>query len=121
MLVITAGLVGLVISYALTVSSFLNSVVGSLTETERELVSVERFHQYLEGTEPEKREGITTPPFGWPSHGSIKFQNVYLRYQLVLLLFFIFCLTTMYCTVDQLYIENGMGVHMTDKFKGDKS
>lgn len=77
---IEAGLVGLVISYALTVSSFLNSVVGSLTETERELVSVERFHQYLDGTEPEKREGFATPPFGWPSHGSIKFQNVYLRY-----------------------------------------
>ncbi|XP_042231259.1 ATP-binding cassette sub-family C member 10-like [Homarus americanus] len=78
---IDAGLVGLVVSYALTVSNFLNSVVGSLTETERELVSVERVHQYLEGTEPERREGTILPPFGWLSHGSIKFQNVCLRYQ----------------------------------------
>lgn len=77
------GLVGLVISYALTVSNFLNSVVGSLTETERELVSVERVHQYLEGAPGEHREGSIIPPFGWVSHGSLRFHNVYLRYQLV--------------------------------------
>lgn len=69
------------ISYALTISSFLNNVVGSLTETERELVSVERVKQYMDGTEPEKREGTAAPPFGWLSHGSIRFQNVNLRYQ----------------------------------------
>ncbi|KAK8730961.1 hypothetical protein OTU49_007721 [Cherax quadricarinatus] len=79
--VVDASLVGLVISYALTVSSFLNNVVGSLTETERELVSVERVHQYLKGTEPERREGTILPPLGWPSHGLIRFHNVYLRYQ----------------------------------------
>ncbi|KAK7074109.1 Multidrug resistance-associated protein 7, partial [Halocaridina rubra] len=77
---IDAGLVGLVISYALTISGFLNNVVSSLTETERELVSVERVHQYLEGTDHEKREGSSAPPLGWLSHGSIKFQNVYIRY-----------------------------------------
>ncbi|XP_045610459.1 ATP-binding cassette sub-family C member 10 [Procambarus clarkii] len=78
---IDAGMVGLVIAYALTVSNFLNSVVGSLTETERELVSVERVHQYLHGTEQERREGTLLPPLGWLSHGTIRFQNVYLRYQ----------------------------------------
>ncbi|XP_068230080.1 ATP-binding cassette sub-family C member 10 isoform X2 [Palaemon carinicauda] len=77
---VDAGLVGLVISYALTISGFLNNVVGTLTETERELVSVERVHQYFEGAEPENREGTTAPPIGWLSHGSIKFQNVHLRY-----------------------------------------
>ncbi|XP_047483384.1 ABC transporter C family member 13-like [Penaeus chinensis] len=77
---IEAGLVGLVISYALTISNFLNNVVGSLTETERELVSVERVKQYLDGAVPEKREGTAVPPFGWLSHGSIRFQNVSLRY-----------------------------------------
>ena len=71
----------MVISYALTISGFLNSVVSSLTETERELVSVERVHQYLEGAEAESRDGTAAPPIGWLSHGSIKFQNVYLRYK----------------------------------------
>ena len=42
-----AGIVGLVISYALTINGFLNSVVTSLTETEREFVSVERLQQYI--------------------------------------------------------------------------
>ncbi|KAK3858134.1 hypothetical protein Pcinc_035658 [Petrolisthes cinctipes] len=78
---VDAGLVGLVISYALTVSNFLNSVVGSLTETERELVSVERVHQYLEGAPGEHRDGSLLPPYGWVSHGSLRFHNVYLRYQ----------------------------------------
>lgn len=73
---------GLVISYALTVTSFLNSVVTSLTETEQEMVSVERIHGYLKGAaEGERREGVLLPPFGWISHGSIRFTNVYLRYQ----------------------------------------
>ncbi|CAL4191673.1 unnamed protein product, partial [Meganyctiphanes norvegica] len=82
-LTIEPGMVGLVISYALTISGYLNNVVGSLTETERELVSVERVHQYLEGAEGEKREGVGAPPYAWPSHGAIRFQGVFLRYQYV--------------------------------------
>ncbi|XP_050731824.1 ATP-binding cassette sub-family C member 10-like [Eriocheir sinensis] len=79
---IEPGLVGLVISYALTVTTFLNSVVTSLTETEQEMVSVERIHGYLQGAaEGERREGVLLPPFGWISHGTIRFTNVYLRYQ----------------------------------------
>lgn len=78
---IQAGLVGLVISYALTVTGYLNSVVTSLTEAETEMVSVERIHGYLEGAQGERREGSVLPPFGWITHGSVRFSNVYLRYQ----------------------------------------
>ena len=78
---IEPDLVGLMISFVSIISRYLNNVVGSLTETERELVSVEFVHQYLESAEEEKREGIGTPPYAWPSHGSIYFQDVYLRYQ----------------------------------------
>lgn len=76
------GLVGLVISYALTITAFLNSVVTSLTETEQEMVSVERIHGYLVGAaEGERREGMLLPPYGWISHGSVRFRNVFLKYQ----------------------------------------
>ncbi|KAG0729445.1 Multidrug resistance-associated protein 7 [Chionoecetes opilio] len=78
---IEAGLVGLVISYALTVTSFLNGVVTSLTEAEQEMVSVERIHGYLMAEQGERKEGALPPPFGWITHGSIRFCNVYLRYQ----------------------------------------
>lgn len=41
------GLVGLALSYALSVTSLLSGVVSSFTETEKQLVSVERAQQYL--------------------------------------------------------------------------
>ena len=75
------GLVKLEISYVHIISRYLNNVVGSLTETGNEFVSIECVHQYLESAEREKREGIGTPPYTGPSHGSIHFQDVYLRYQ----------------------------------------
>ena len=42
------GLVGLAISYALSVTNLLNGVVTSFTETEKQMVSVERAAQYIE-------------------------------------------------------------------------
>ena len=47
------GLVGLAISYALSVTSLLSGVVTSFTETEKEMVSVERAMQYIEGAPKE--------------------------------------------------------------------
>ena len=57
------GLVKLEISYVHIISRYLNNVVGSLTKTGNEYVSVECVHQYLESAEGEKREGIGTPPY----------------------------------------------------------
>lgn len=42
------GLVGLAISYALSVTSVLSGVVTSFVETEKEMVSVERVHNYIQ-------------------------------------------------------------------------
>ncbi len=50
------GLVGLAISYALSVTNLLGGVVTSFTETEKEMVSVERAMQYIVGTPSERRE-----------------------------------------------------------------
>ena len=45
---------GLAISYALSVTNLLSGVVTSFTETEKEMVSVERAMQYIKGAPAEK-------------------------------------------------------------------
>ena len=47
------GLVGLAISYALSVTDRLSGMVTSFTETEKQMVSVERAVQYIEDVQPE--------------------------------------------------------------------
>lgn len=51
------GLVGLAISYALSVTNLLSGVVTSFTETEKQMVSVERAMQYIQRAPAEKEEG----------------------------------------------------------------
>lgn len=52
-----AGLVGLAISYALSVTNLLSGVVTSFTETEKQMVSVERAMQYIHGAPAERDTG----------------------------------------------------------------
>ncbi|XP_068632456.1 ATP-binding cassette sub-family C member 10 [Battus philenor] len=73
------GLVGLAISYALSMTSMLSNVLNSFTETEREMIAVERIGEYITQVESEKLDG-DPPPYGWPSHGVISFEDVYLNY-----------------------------------------
>ncbi len=54
----TLGLVGLAISYALSVTNLLSGVLTSFTETEKEMVSVERAMQYIKGVPKERRGGV---------------------------------------------------------------
>ncbi|XP_023950865.1 ATP-binding cassette sub-family C member 10 [Bicyclus anynana] len=73
------GLVGLAISYALSMTSMLSGVLNSFTETEREMIAVERVGEYITQVESETIEG-ESPPYGWPSHGVISFEDVFLKY-----------------------------------------
>ncbi|XP_059046342.1 uncharacterized protein LOC131841950 [Achroia grisella] len=73
------GLVGLAISYALSMTSMLSNVLNSFTETEREMIAVERVGEYIKQVESEKVDG-DSPPYGWPSQGVIEFENVHLKY-----------------------------------------
>ncbi|XP_072938675.1 ATP-binding cassette sub-family C member 10 [Epargyreus clarus] len=73
------GLVGLAISYALSMTSMLSNVLNSFTETEREMIAVERVGEYITQVETEKIDG-DSPPYGWPSHGVISFEDVFLNY-----------------------------------------
>ncbi|XP_031389468.1 ABC transporter C family member 13 isoform X2 [Punica granatum] len=75
----TPGLVGLALSYAAPIVSLLGSFLTSFTETEKEMVAVERALQYVDIPE-EELGGCQLANLDWPSQGLIEFQNVTLRY-----------------------------------------
>jgi len=80
---VSPGLVGLAISYALGVTSKLSGLVSAFTETEREMVAVERCHQYIEEIPEEDLDAAetTSTPYGWPSEGIVNFKDVNFRYR----------------------------------------
>ncbi|EFX82733.1 ABC protein, subfamily ABCC [Daphnia pulex] len=76
------GLVGLAISYALSVTSVLSGVVTSFVETEKEMVSVERVHNYIQRLPVEtSASSRVSLPVSWPTEGRIVFQRVSMRYR----------------------------------------
>ncbi|XP_068652459.1 ABC transporter C family member 13 [Aristolochia californica] len=75
----TPGLVGLALSYAAPVVSLLSNFLTSFTETEKEMVSVERVLQYMEIAQ-EEFQGSQSTPSEWPIQGRIVFDHVTLRY-----------------------------------------
>ncbi|KAL3835470.1 hypothetical protein ACJIZ3_010206 [Penstemon smallii] len=75
----TPGLVGLALSYASPIVSLLGSFLTSFTETEKEMVSVERVLQYMDIPQEELSGEYQLDP-NWPSQGEIMFHNVTLRY-----------------------------------------
>src|ERR1700761_6530728 len=79
---ITAGAVGLAMSYALQITQSLNWIVRQTVEVETNIVSVERVLEYanLPSEAPEiisKRR----PPISWPSQGAVTFHNYSTRYR----------------------------------------
>ncbi|XP_043706853.1 ABC transporter C family member 13 isoform X2 [Telopea speciosissima] len=75
----TPGLVGLALSYAAPMVSLLSSFLSSFTETEKEMVSVERVLQYMDVPQ-EELQGRQFVEADWPFQGQIEFQHVTLRY-----------------------------------------
>lgn len=75
------GMVGLAISYALSISGLLGGVLNAFSETEQEMIAVERVGQYLKLPEEPNADGKDDPPFSWPHQGVIKFQNVFMSYR----------------------------------------
>ncbi|XP_049393908.1 ABC transporter C family member 13 isoform X2 [Solanum stenotomum] len=76
----TPGLVGLALSYAAPIVSLLGSFLTSFTETEKEMVSVERILQYMDVPSEEDVGGYPLHP-QWPHQGEINFVNVTLKYK----------------------------------------
>lgn len=75
------GLVGLSISYALSITGLLGGLLSAIAETEQELIAVERVDQYLQLEAEQNADGTVDPPFGWPNQGALAFKNVQLRYR----------------------------------------
>jgi len=79
---ISAGLVGLAMSYALQTTQALNWIVRQTVEVETNIVSVERVLEYSH-LPSEARDIIRNnrPDPKWPSKGAIVFNNYSARYR----------------------------------------
>ena len=79
---LSAGLVGLSVSYALQVTQSLNWIVRMTVEVETNIVSVERILEYSQLT-PEAPEVIedNRPNKSWPESGKISFNNYSTKYR----------------------------------------
>jgi ABC-type multidrug transport system fused ATPase/permease subunit len=73
---LTAGTVGLMITYALQITNSLNLLVRTSSELETNIVSVERINEYAE-LNPEAPWEIPAkkPSPHWPTSGSIQYVN----------------------------------------------
>ncbi|VDM94999.1 unnamed protein product [Thelazia callipaeda] len=80
---VTAGLVGLSIAYALSITQTLNWAVRMASEFETNIVAVERLREYTElPTECSSNQSfLYKPPRDWPSKGEIVFEKLKIRYR----------------------------------------
>uniref|UniRef100_A0A8B9LR73 ATP-binding cassette, sub-family C (CFTR/MRP), member 8b n=1 Tax=Astyanax mexicanus TaxID=7994 RepID=A0A8B9LR73_ASTMX len=77
---LSAGLVGLGLTYALMVSNYLNWMVRNLADMEVQLGCVKRISSLLH-TEPENYTGdLTQVPSLWPKYGEIQIENLSVGY-----------------------------------------
>ncbi|XP_036376337.1 ATP-binding cassette sub-family C member 9 isoform X4 [Megalops cyprinoides] len=77
-----SGLVGLGLTYALTVTNYLNWVVRNLADLEVQMAAVKKVNSFL-STESENYEGcmdVSQVPEDWPQQGEIKIQDLSVRY-----------------------------------------
>ncbi len=81
---ITPGLVGLSVSYALSVTQTLNWLVRMTSEVETNVVAVERLKEYAETpSEAPWTNSSSESRKDWPSKGMVEFSNYGTRYRLV--------------------------------------
>lgn len=79
---LSAGMVGLAMSYALQITQSLNWIVRQTVEVETNIVSVERVLEYA--NLPSEAPDIVfknRPSIGWPAHGGVRFENYSTRYR----------------------------------------
>jgi len=79
------SLVGLALSYALSLIGFINMLVRTVSEVQNLLVSVERVQEYSEKTPTEApstcEETQARLPRDWPGEGRVVFRNYSARYR----------------------------------------
>ncbi|KAM9316906.1 ATP-binding cassette sub-family C member 10 [Gastrophryne carolinensis] len=75
------GLVGLSLSYALSITGLLSGLISSFAQTEAMMVSVERTEEYCTMLPHEPSGGAITVGLDWPSRGSVEFRDAILCYR----------------------------------------
>ncbi|NXK85455.1 MRP7 protein, partial [Formicarius rufipectus] len=75
------GLVGLALSYALSVTNLLSNLISTFTQTEIMMVSVERTEEYTTDIPMEPQDKLVQVAADWPSQGLVEFQEVVLAYR----------------------------------------
>ncbi|XP_063055081.1 ATP-binding cassette sub-family C member 10 [Engraulis encrasicolus] len=75
------GLVGLSLSYALSITNLLSGLIFSFAQTEMQMVSVERLEEYSTSVPIEPQEGRRQVPPSWPQHGCVEFRGAVLSYR----------------------------------------
>lgn len=89
---VSAGLIGLSLSYTLPLVGNLSGLLSAYSETEKEMVAVERVHEFtaeppepdvvtLDGEKQDEAEVEVEVPSSWPSAGRIVVQDLSLRYR----------------------------------------
>uniref|UniRef100_A0A1I7SBP4 ABC-type glutathione-S-conjugate transporter n=2 Tax=Bursaphelenchus xylophilus TaxID=6326 RepID=A0A1I7SBP4_BURXY len=81
---VTAGLIGLSVSYAFNVTQTLNWAVRMSSELETNIVSVERVTEYAEEMQDDSESplGLSIEPLsGWPTNGQITFEEASFSYR----------------------------------------
>lgn len=79
---LSAGLVGLAMSYALQITTSLNWIVRQTVEVETNIVSVERVLEYARlPSEAPDRISKNRPKISWPASGAVDFSNYSTRYR----------------------------------------
>ncbi|XP_014486459.1 PREDICTED: multidrug resistance-associated protein 1 isoform X2 [Dinoponera quadriceps] len=78
----SAGIVGLSVSYALQITQTLNWLVRMTSDVETNIVAVERIKEYGETTqEAAWKNAEYTPPTEWPNSGRVDFKDFKVRYR----------------------------------------
>ncbi|ORY24672.1 hypothetical protein BCR39DRAFT_546075 [Naematelia encephala] len=79
---VDAGLVGLLMTYTISVTGSLNWLVRSASEVEQNIVSVERVLGYTNlPSEAPQEIPENKPRQNWPEHGTIEFEHFAMRYR----------------------------------------
>ncbi|XP_051528611.1 ATP-binding cassette sub-family C member 10-like isoform X2 [Myxocyprinus asiaticus] len=78
---IDPGLVGLSLSYALSITNLLSGLIFSFAQTEMQLVSIERTEEYSTNIPQEPEQANTEVNDLWPEQGRVEFIGAVLAYR----------------------------------------
>eukprot|EP00055_Hartaetosiga_balthica_P014402 m.78839 g.78839 ORF g.78839 m.78839 type:complete len:1578 (-) comp8586_c0_seq2:145-4878(-) len=78
---INGGVVGLSLSYAMSVTQVLNWMVRMSSQLETDIVAIERLHEYSEIVSERPDIMLKRPSEAWPDKGVVSFNNYSVRYR----------------------------------------